>query len=229
MLLPVLREFNAISWDQFGLPEEETFTTDWKLINNAQVPLLSVIQAEIAVMDLDGMEYWPLSLTGECPRLIPETVSVMLINPWSIQASGALAFMEYTWDNLDVLAKMSLDPVMDGPVENTAYAEDIAYLEQLVSSYQKQIDAAGTDEEAEALRQEMSDAEEFLSDYLLVSESSIAEYRALASQFVPAVPEFWSADEEDAAVLQFLDGMMPAEQFVTQFVSALKMSLLEGE
>ena len=234
VLLPALREFNAVAWDGFGLPEEEPSGTDWKLTDDERIPLLSVIQAEIAVMDLDGMEYWPLSLNSDSPRLIPETLSVMLINPWSSRTAGDTAFMEYVWENLDILSKMSMSLSMNDPVINAAYDDDIAYLKQLIASYRDRIEKSSSEEEADSLRREMASAEEFLAEYQenagwLATESSIAEYRTLSTQFVPAVPEFWSADEEDAAVLQFLDGMMPAEQFVTQFTSALKMSILEGE
>ena len=234
ILLPVLQEFSTISWDRFGLSDEESDDRSWRLTDET-IPLFSTVQAEIAVMDLDdGMEYWPLSMSKECPRLIPEIVSVMIINPWSAQSKDAQFFLEYAWENLSVLAKMSLNQKMNEPVKNTAYDEDVDYLEQLITSYQDQIKKAESEEEAESLRREMDNAEEFLAGYRknaswLASESSIAEYRALSTQFAPAVPEFWSVDEEDAAVLQFLDGMMPAEQFVIQFVSALKMALLEGE
>ena len=234
VLLPALQELEAIAWDQFGLTDEMSMDIDW-MLSNEKIPLLQDVQGEIAVMDLDdGVEYWPLSLNSECPRLIPEAVSVMVINPWSTQTQGAQTLAEYIWENLDTLSKMSLSLSLNEPVLNTAYDEDIDFLEQLLASFRERIDTAKTEKEAEALRNEMAETEKYLNDYRenagwIASESSIAEYRALSSQFAPAVPEFWSADEEDAAVLQFLDGMMPAEQFVAQFVSSLKMALLEGE
>ena len=234
VLLPVLQKFDTIAWDQFGLPEDEPEDLDW-FMPNEQIPLLSVVQPEIAVMDMDrGVEYWPLSMNSTCDRLIPQAVSVMIVNPWSTQAEGALAFMEYAWDNLDILAKMSLCQSLNDPVENTAYDEDIAYLEQMSSVYRNSIANAETDEEAASLQLELDELEEFLNEYRanavwLASEESIAEYRALSSQMALAVPEFWSADEEDAAVLQFLDGMITADQFVSQYVNTLKMSILESE
>ena len=173
-------------------------------------------------------------MNSSCDRLIPQAVSVMIVNPWSAQAEGALAFMEYAWDNLDILAKMSLCQSMNDPVENTAYDEDIAYLEQLASVYRNSIANMETDEEAASLQLELDELEDFINEYRtnavwLASEESIAEYRALSSQMALAVPEFWSADEEDAAVLQFLDGMITADQFVSQYVNTLKMSILESE
>ena len=233
MLLPVLHAFSQIDWNGFGLPEEEPEDLTW-LLANEQIPLLSVIQPEITLTVLeDGVEYWPLSLSTDSDRLISQTVSVMVINPWSTHPQEAIAFMEYAWEHLNVLSKMALCPDLNKPVPNTAYDEDIAYLEQMIAIYDDALAGAEPETSTEALRMERNEAAEFLEDYQrnghwLASTESIAEYRALSAQMAPAVPEFWSADNEDAAVLQFLDGMIPAEQFVTQYVEAIKTSRMEG-
>ena len=116
------------------------------------------------------------------------------------------------------------------------FQEQLGILQDEYTNGKKALDTlfCWIDENETSKKADMVETEKYLNGYRenagwIVSESSIAEYRALSSQFAPAVPEFWSADEEDAAVLQFLDGMMPAEQFVAQFVSSLKMALLEGE
>ena len=232
ILLPVLQAFNEIDWNGFGLPEEAPEDITW-LLSNEQVPLLSIIQPEIAVMALeDGVEYWPLSMNSDSDRLIPQTVFAMVINPWSSHPKGAQAFMEFAWEHLDILPKMSLCLSMNEPVQNTTYSEDSAYLEQLLSFYDETI-ADATGAEAEAMRRERDELAAFLEEYRLnaqwlTSEKSIRDYRALNNQFELAAPEFWSVDNEDSAVLQFLDGMMPAEQFVVQYVETMKTARLEG-
>ena len=234
VLLPALRALDAVAWDGFGPADEKTAGHDW-LLSDEQIPLLSVVRPEIAASSMeDGLECWPLSLAAGGERLIAQTVSVMLINPWSPRRESAAAFMEYAWEHLDILARMTLCRSINDPVPNTAYDEDVAYLEQMGVFYREAIAAAKTDAEAGALQRELDEMESFLNDYRenaawLASEKSIADYRALSALFTPAVPEFWSADEEDAAILQYLDGLMPAEQFVTLFAEALKMSVLEGD
>ena len=106
---------------------------------------------------------------------------------------------------------------MNEPVENPSYEEDIAYLEQLASSYRTGIAGTDTNEEAALLQQELDDLESFIGQYRenavwLASEASIAEYRALSAQMVPAptVPEFLN---ETDAVQQFLAGIISADQF----------------
>ena len=101
--------------------------------------------------------------------------------------------------------------------ENPSYEEDIAYLEQLASSYRTGIAGTDTNEEAALLQQELDDLESFIGQYRenavwLASEASIAEYRALSAQMVPAptVPEFLN---ETDAVQQFLAGIISADQF----------------
>ena len=217
ILLPALQEFSTVAWDNLGLPEEEALDPDMEQADE-QIPLLTVVQPEIAVMAMeDGMEYWPLSADSTGERLISQTVYVLVINPGSSRPAGALAFAEYAWNNLDILAKMSLCQSMNEPAENPSYEEDIAYLEQLASSYRISIAGAETNEEATLLQQELDDLESFLGQYRenaawLASEASIAEYRALSAQMVPApaVPEFLN---ETDAVQQFLAGIISADQF----------------
>ena len=223
VLLPALREFSSVPWDNLGLPEEDPEM----LSDGKKTPLLTAVQPEIAVMSMeDGMEYWPLSIAPEGERLISQTVSVMSVNPGSSLAEGALAFMEYAWNNLDILDKMSLSASMNEPVENPSYDEDIAYLEMLVSSYQDSIINAETDEEAASLREELDELEDFLTDYRenafwLASRESIGNYRALSVQLIPdpAVPEF--LNDTDEIQQQFLEGAISPDQFA----AALEMIL----
>ena len=216
-LLPALQEFSSVAWDNLGLPEEESPDPDMEQ-DDEQIPLLTVVQPEIAVMAMeDGMEYWPLSADGTGERLISQTICVLVVNPGSSRAAGTLAFTEYAWNNLDILAKMGLCQSMNEPVENPSYEEDIAYLEQLASSYRTGIAGTDTKEEAALLQQELDDLESFIGQYRenavwLASEASIAEYRALSAQMVPAptVPEFLN---ETDAVQQFLASIISADQF----------------
>ena len=134
--------------------------------------------------------------------------------------------MEYAWNNLDILDKMSLSASMNEPVENPSYDEDIAYLEMLVSSYQDSIINAETDEEAASLREELDELEDFLTDYRenafwLASRESIGNYRALSVQLIPdpAVPEF--LNDTDEIQQQFLAGAISQDQFA----AALEMIL----
>ena len=165
ILLPALQEFSRVAWNNLGLPEEESLDPDMEQADE-QIPLLTVVQPEIAVMAMeDGMEYWPLSADGTEERLISQTICVLVVNPGSSRVAGALAFTEYAWDNLDILAKMSLCQSMNEPVENPSYEEDIAYLEQLAFSCRTGIAGAETNEEAALLQQELDDLEAFIGQY----------------------------------------------------------------
>ena len=232
VMTPILQALDRIEWSGLGLLEEEEEDLSW-LYNEERIPLLSLVNPEIAVMYMEpGTEYWPLSVTAGGDRLVPQTVSVMWINPWSEHQAEALDFLKYYWDHMDILTKMTLCRSMNEPVINTEYNEDVAYLEQMIPEYQAAIGKASTEAEAEALRGELEEMEGFLNDYKenarwSASEQSIAEYRSLAEQMALTVPEFWSADEEDAAVLQYLDGMISADQFVNALVTTLRMQAME--
>ena len=85
-----------------------------------------------------------------------------------------------------------------------------------------------------AIQDELAELQAFMQDYAAnaqwsASEASIALYRSLEPLMRPALPAFWSADAEDVAVLQYLDGLISAETFVSELKDALNMAALEGQ
>ncbi len=228
-LLPALQAFETVHWENLGQEDDNWMGSD----NPTQ--LLLTTEPEIAVMALDpGTEYWPLSLQAGGERLIPQDVSVLVINPWSQNAEGILQLAETVWEKMDIVTRMELDLSLSEPVVNTTYEEDVAQLEQIIPMYEQAIAAASDEEEKAQLTADLAELQTFLEGYKqnaawLISENSIASYRAMLNQLAPAADEFWSEGAGDASILQFLDGMLPASQFVNQFASALQMSLLEAE
>lgn len=233
VLLPVLQAYDKIKWDQFGLPDDAQTDMSW-FLENEKIPLLSEALLELSVVQMtEGSEYWPLSLQPGGKRAIPESVSVMIVNPYSPHRDVMMKFIESAWEGNDILAKMSLCQSMNEPVINTSYNEDIAYFESMIPVYEGAIAATDNEGEAEALREEMEDMKAFMAEYKekaywLASEESIAAYRKWSELFVPAAQAFLSLNDEDTMVLQYLDGMISADMFVSQLISTLQMSQMEG-
>ena len=122
---------------------------------------------------------------------------------------------------------------LNEPIPNTSYNEEMAFFEQLIPMYEEGIAAAEDENEAETLREELDEIRAYISQYQasalwIASENSIAAYRNLEQTMVPAAPDFWKPDDENAPILQYMDGLISSEQFVTQLINAMKMSQMEG-
>ena len=228
VLTPVLRAFNEVPFSSLGFDDSPAEGLGW-FVGSEKIKLFYPGNPEIAVLEMtEDEQFWPLSLAEGGERLIPQMINAAFINPYSVNREDALRFLENVWDAADPLAQMMICESMNEPVLNEEYDEDMAYFEAMIPEYEQAIQNAKTQGEAEMLTYELESMKEFMESYRenaawSASEESIAAYRALESQIRPAVQEFWSMDQEDKAVLQFLDGMMDANLFVNQLQAALRM------
>ncbi len=232
-LSPVLRAFEAVDWDGLGFDGEAQGQDITWFLTHERTPLLQESMIEVAAGMDTGLRFWPLSLEPEGERLIPRTLTVLWINPWSPRHEEALDFAEHAWRELEPMMKTALCQSMNEPIANDSYDEGLAYLEGMIPMYEEAIAQAQTAGEADSLRAEMEQMQVIVDDYRengawIVSEKSIAEYRAFEAQMVPAQPDFWSVAEEDQAVLQYLDGMLSADRYIEQLLYALRMTQLES-
>ena len=231
VLVPVLQAFDAIDFTRLGFLDEGSQDT----AAGNQGWLMMMGQPEIAVLDMKpGEEFWPLSMEAGGPRVIPQSASILMINPYSANQEAALAFVESVWSSLDPLTKMTLNGSLNEPVVNQAYQSDLAYFRDMIVEYDAALAAQENEDDKAIIQAEKEELEAFMADYRenaqwSASEASIAAYRKLEPLMRPALPEFWSVDEEDVAVVQYLDGLISAEAFASELTSALEMARLEGE
>ncbi len=234
VLTPLLHAFEAVDFGGLGFQETFYRDSDGFLSGDEGKALLTEMgNPEISVMDLNpGMAFWPLALTEQDNREVSQTLSLIIVNPNSAHIREAVSFLETAWGAVDPMIRMMLDTTLTEPIVNDTYNEDIAYFEMMIPEYQKRIAAAESEGEAEALSNELAEMLAFMEEYKqfgqwYVSEDSIATYRVIEPFVLPSAREFWSVDEEDDAVLQYLDGMIGAEMFVSQLQSAMRMRQLE--
>ena len=230
VLIPVLKAFEAVDFTRLGLAVADDASPAWD-----QIWLISMGQPEIAVLDMQpGEEFWPLSMEAGGSRVIPQSASILMINPSSRNREAALAFAETVWRTQSDLVKMTLNRSLNEPVVNLGYQSDLAYFESALDDYKAALAQAEDEETKAAIQDELAELQAFMQDYAAnaqwsASEASIALYRSLEPLMRPALPEFWSADAEDVAVLQYLDGLISAETFVSELKDALNMAALEGQ
>ena len=234
VLTPILQAMETINFEGLGLAKEDAEDLTW-FMTNPQKGVLTEEYLEIEASTREpGTVFWPLSVTAGGERLIPQEIAAVFVNPYSEHPDLALSYVEYVWENMDVLRKMIFCRSLNEPVVNSAYEEDLAYLEAMIPEYEAALEGAPGPEEKAVLTQELQNLQDELADYRengrwYASEESIAAYREKEEQLRPAAPDFWSADEEDQAVLQYLDGMISADLFARQLQAALRMHQMELE
>ncbi len=230
VLTPVLQAFEQVPWENFG----DDSDSNWMESEEEPASLILETEPEIAVMALDpGMQYWPLSLAVGGERLTGQSVDALILNPYSAHADTVIRYAETIWKNMDIINRMELDKTMKEPVVNETLSEDLAFFEQQIELIKVVLAGTSNEQEKAELQANLKELEKFTEDYRqnagwLVSEDSIAFYRSLEPMLALRADEFWSEGAEDIPVLQFLDGMMPAAQFVNQLASAIQMSRMEG-
>lgn len=217
-LTPALEAFNAVPWDRLGLPEEGADTA-YESTDDAPPPLILDGALEIAEMSLpEGYEFWPLSLQPGGPRLIAQNISAICVNPGSSHVQAATAFVECLWDGLDTVTRASLCQSMNAPVLNPDYDDDLAYLQRSSELLRQGMEAAGSVGERAQLGAELADLKAYLDDYLenarwLISEGSVARYRAQADRMQPTASEAWFTDAVAGAMFEFLEGQSTPDGF----------------
>lgn len=224
-LTPVLEAFNAVPWDRLGLPEEGADTAYGSgfepATGNGDVPPSLILDGalEIAEMPLpECYEFWPLSLEPGGARLIAQNVSAICVSPDSPHVQAATAFVEYLWNNLDAVTRASLCQSMNAPVLNPDYDDDLAYLQQSADLLRQDMDAAQSAGERAQLGAELADLEAYLDDYRenarwLISEASVARYRAQANRLQPTASDAWFTDAVAGAMFEFLNGQLTSAGF----------------
>lgn len=142
--------------------------------------------------------------------------------------------METLWAEMDPITRMELDADSREPVKNESFNEDISYLESLVPMYEEAIAAAETEAEKAEMQAELNQMKAFLESYQknaawLISEDSIALYSQLEPWLALHGDEFWNEETGGSILMQYLDGMLGADQFVYQLVLSLQMAQMESE
>ena len=232
-LTPVLQTLDRTDWLKLGLPEDDDDEDD--PLDNDMSALLDWANPEITVMGLrEGTEYWPLSLTAEGERLVPQDVFVIVLNPWSTQSDGIIRFVETLYREMDIITRMELEPNLNDPVKNDRYNEEIETLRALVPIYEEAIMNASAEEEADALKAELNEMLAYMNQYekngaWLVNDESISLYRTLENLFAIHGDEFWDEEMENTIFLQYADRLIGPDQFVRQLVSTLQMARMETD
>ena len=227
-LTPVFQTFNEVDWSRLGAPDAagasagdmlDPNTAMYDAYGSGQTPLMTDGLLDITVApQIEGMALWPLSIQPGGPRLVGQVASVICVNARSANVEAALAFVAHAWEMAPIEARTALCQSTNEVAENAAYQEDMDYMAQDITMLQQAVASAQSADERDYLQAELDQLLAYMEDYRangrwLISEESIALYRAYADALVPIAPELDYDGPLGGIVDQFLNGGITPGQF----------------
>ena len=148
------------------------------------------------------------------------TLNVVAINPYSKNIEAAKAFVDYCAENLDPLARVELMPDENAPLRPDNYDRTLESQKENVAEAQRLLDACENEVDRQPLEESLASKQsilEMFEDSWIASESSIAQYRAVAEHIY--VYSLDSIDISNAASLgdvinRYLSGGLPADSLI---------------
>lgn len=211
-LRTALETFQTINWDGLGLSEADTGRT----------PLFSDAYLQTEVIDNEeGFVFRPISFIPENGRLIPQTLSLLCVNPNSANREAAIAFTEHLFDKMKASEKMALCKSLNDPVPNAGYDEDLAYLENTADELAQLAANESDPSKKKQLENELEDLKAYTQRYRLnarfaVSGDSISKYRSFEDDMVPFTNVFWTDAGTARAQYDFLEGRITPDQLISR-------------
>ena len=190
-LPPLLNAFKTIHW-QALIPEDIPTSED-------SIPIVeeSLVEITTGYQDPDKM-FWPLSAAAGRETVLPQQLTVLLLNAASPYQEILLRWVEYAWQQSDPAFRMSLCSSLTDPIPNEEYESTLAELEQILQEYEAMAKDSDDPDEVEAIRAETESLRDYLASYRaeamwLVSAESLASYRS--HTFAPDPIAFWESED----------------------------------
>lgn len=170
---------------------------------------------------------------------VPILVQIAVINPYSEHKEEALAYLEYLATHMDPEINAALSPYENDPVERASYPAQVQEYAAELARYDEMIAEAEDEEQAEQLQEEKQSYQEWMEAALaksfnrwLLSEESIAAYRAVVEDVVTYAPI--ALNETDWQTVtgirdRFMEGGLSVDQFIEEMNRMLYMSMLEDQ
>ncbi len=179
-----------------------------------------------------------LSLREGEEALLPVSMSVAFINPYSEHPGEAMAFLEGLTDHLDMQNRYVLYPELNEPLHYANHEEQRAYLEKWMKTAQRSLETA-EEEDRETWAEIVESYEKMLKEYdetnWMISPEKIAWQHANAQYMAPVKWNFFSALNAVEEGSQFSDlqtgftqGTVSARELLSYIDKKVQMMRLEG-
>ncbi len=186
-------------------------------------------------------EYQTLLLTyeeGEEP-VLPVTLGLAFLNPFSQHPEEAIAYLETTAEKLDTVTAYSFYPDRNDPVRYPDHEEQKRNMARWIDDTKARLEETEDEDTRENLEKTLEALEkelaEFDETYWLLSPTCIAHYRDRAPYMQPAGYDFWSMlyggeNGETFSTLWngYLEGQKSAQELLSYVDQKVRMMRMEG-
>lgn len=206
----LLDRFSAIDFREVFKPQ---------LASANQTLMISDLSPSARTVD-EEMTPLALKVSEGAQSYMATTLNVVAINPYSKNIEAAKAFVDYCAENLDPLARVELMPDENAPLRPDNYDRTLESQKENVAEAQRLLDACENEVDRQPLEESLASKQSILEMFensWIASESSIAQYRAVAEHIY--VYSLDSIDISNAASLgdvinRYLSGELPADSLI---------------
>ncbi len=182
----------------------------------------------------EGFKPFTLTISEDDQPLTKMWTYAVAVNPDTQHMEAALALLRCIAENIDDVQKIIMMPAQNEPIKNTWAMEPLSYNQRVVSELTALRDTLTKEMEIRYVQQFIDDytsnTEYYERHLYMASAESIAAYRALESQLVPAYVSSLSSSEEVLSLMNRLrDGDIDARTFLNELDRKVQMILLEGD
>ncbi len=182
----------------------------------------------------EGFKPFTLTISEDDQPMTKMWTYAVAVNPDTQHMEAALALLKCIAENIDDVQKIIMMPAQNEPIKNTWATEALSYNQRVVSELTALRDTLTKEMEIRYVQQFIDDYTSnaaYYERYLyMASAESIAAYRALESQLMPAYVSDLSSSEEIRSLTNRLrDGDIDARTFLNELDRKVQMILLEGD
>lgn len=178
----------------------------------------------------------PLSLDSQSDPTINAHLNLMVINPYSPNASIAVTFLEFIAENLPVVQKVAMMPEENDPIERMNYEDELQRLRDRAALWEQRLadapeeNRADIEDELRYVRYEIKDYEEnrwaMTAEEVLWYRENIAPYLT----FTTVTPySANTADQLYSLQQRYLDGQASLDEFISRFEEIVWMMRQENQ
>lgn len=221
----------------FTEEEMETAESRYEELGGMKTALLSInSNPGLTIYDQD-MQCLPMAFTAEEQPILPVTMVMAFMNPFSRHPAEAMAYLECLAEHLDLATEYALHEELNEPVRYPDHEEQRKSMEDWLATMKESM-ASGEDAPSnirtivEEIEKELQDFDE---NHWMLSPAAIRAYRDRAAYLVPARFSFWSqlyGDENGEAFSTlwagFLKGQKTSGELLSFMDQKIRMMRLEG-
>lgn len=235
-LVAAMERLEQIDFTEYGLPDkpegEDGMGYGWSSENH----YLMMFDASYMFGDMmqTDCQTLPLGFGDDLPGVLSVQLSAAFVNPYSNHREQAVAFLESLVDRMPQELTYALCPDLTEPVRRPDADEQIAWFEQQIEQWQKQVDNAAPEDRQmmqEAMGNFTLDYEDYMQNQIwLVSAEKLEWYRSIAGDIAVATPSWFNKDTSGEAwqlMEQYSAGQLSAREFLAAVNKKARMMAME--